>query len=63
MPVETIWRRIAYLLEPPILRAENGFTSPFAAISVPDPAMVPYSVGDVVVLLGLAIWSFNRRDL
>jgi len=62
MPVETIWRRIAFLLEPAALRQFGG-NSPFSAISVPDPSIVSYAAGYVVVLLALAMWSFSRRDL
>ncbi|HMA35677.1 MAG TPA: ABC transporter permease subunit [Chloroflexia bacterium] len=62
LPVEVLWRRAAFLLQPP-LASRTNFVSPFAAFSVPDPAMVVYAVVYAAVALGLAIWSFSRRDL
>ena len=41
----------------------DNFMTPFAAISVPSPAMVAYSVVYAVVALLLAMRAFSSRDL
>jgi Cu-processing system permease protein len=61
MPAEAMWKRAAYLMEPPILRQLG--VHPFAAISAPSPAMVGYAVLYIAALLGLAVVLFRRRDL
>lgn len=61
MPVEALWRRAAYLMQPAISR-ELAVT-PFSTSSVPAPAMVVYAVMYVVMALGLAMVAFSRRDL
>jgi Cu-processing system permease protein len=61
MPVETLWRRVAYVLQPPIISRTNF--SPFSAFSVPSSAMVIYACVYVLVVLLLAMRSFSRRDL
>jgi Cu-processing system permease protein len=63
MPVETVWRRAAYLMQPPIVGGAGGFISPFSAFSVPSPAMVVYAGVYAGVMLLLAMRSFSRRDL
>jgi ABC-type transport system involved in multi-copper enzyme maturation permease subunit len=60
MPVEALWRRAAYLMQPPILSA---LPSPFSGASPPSAAMVLYALGYAALALGLAMWSFSRRDL
>jgi ABC-type transport system involved in multi-copper enzyme maturation permease subunit len=61
MPVESLWRRAAYLMQPSG-RGMNDLT-PFAAFSPPSGAMVAYGVVYAAVALLLAMRSFNRRDL
>ncbi|HEY0606394.1 MAG TPA: ABC transporter permease [Herpetosiphonaceae bacterium] len=61
MPVETIWRRVAYVLQPPLISRTNF--SPFSAFSVPSSAMVIYACVYALVMLLLAMRSFSRRDL
>jgi len=61
LPVETLWRRAAYLLQPPL--PGFGGVSPFAAFSIPDPNIVWYAVGYAALALVLALVSFSRRDL
>lgn len=62
-PIEVLWKRAAYLLQPTFIR-ELGFdASPFGAASAPSPLMVWYAVGYMTVALLLAIRSFSRRDL
>jgi Cu-processing system permease protein len=61
LPVETLWRRAAYVLQPPIISRTNF--SPFSAFSVPSSAMVVYAGVYALVMLFLAMRSFSRRDL
>lgn len=63
MPGEAMWKRAAYLLQPPFLRELGLSASPFGAASTPSPLMVGYTVLYVVAMLLLAIRSFNTRDL
>lgn len=61
MPSEAMWKRAAYLMQPPFLR-EVGIT-PFAAASAPSNAMVVYALMYIGVGLLVAVYSFQRRDL
>src|SRR6266508_3430046 len=60
MPVEALWRRASYLMQPPIL---SGIPTPFSGISPPSPAMVIYAALYAAAALGLAMWVFSRRAL
>jgi len=60
MPVEALWRRASYLMQPPIL---SGIPTPFSGISPPSPAMVIYAALYAAAALGLAMRVFSRRDL
>ncbi len=63
MPSEAMWKRAAYLMQPPVLR-ELGFQStPFGAASAPSAAMVAYAVLYAAAALALAVHWFARRDL
>jgi ABC-type transport system involved in multi-copper enzyme maturation permease subunit len=61
LPVEALWRRAAYLMQPSLVR-DLGF-SPFSTSSVPSPAMVVYALLYLIVALWLAMYIFRRRDL
>lgn len=61
MPSEAIWKRAAYLMQPALMR-DLGVT-PFSSASAPSDAMVIYTVIYVVVVLGVAMRLFQRRDL
>jgi Cu-processing system permease protein len=63
MPSEAMWKRAAYLLQPPMLRELGLDFTMFGAASTPSPLMVGYTVVYIVVLLLLAIHLFNTRDL
>lgn len=64
MPVETIWRRAAHVMQPSVAGFDiDNFMTPFGAISIPSPAMVAYAVVYAVAALLLAMRAFNRRDL
>lgn len=61
LPVEALWRRAAYLMQPPLNQSLP--VSPFSIASVPSPAMVVYAGFYAAGALGLAIYLFSRRDL
>lgn len=62
MPAEALWRRASFEMESPLVKA-FGFFSPFTAVSVPSPLMVGYALLYAVVMLGLALRQFQKRDL
>ncbi|MHB0876448.1 MAG: ABC transporter permease subunit [Anaerolineae bacterium] len=61
LPTEALWRRAAFLMQPPLFQSFGS--TPFAVASLPSPAMVVYAVGYGVAMVGLAVRSFSRRDL
>jgi ABC-type transport system involved in multi-copper enzyme maturation permease subunit len=63
IPSEAMWKRAAYLLQPPVLSNLGFDASPFGAASTPSPLMVWYAIGYVVVMLLVAIRLFSTRDL
>jgi Cu-processing system permease protein len=60
-PADVLWRLSAYLLQPPILR-DIGDT-PFTVSTVPSPLMVWWAVGFTVVMMIVAVRSFQSRQL
>jgi hypothetical protein len=60
MPVEALWRRTAYVMQPPFLRA---MPTPFTLGSPPSAVMVAYAAAYGLLVLALAMRAFNRRDL
>jgi hypothetical protein len=61
MPTEAIWRRAAFLMQPPLAGALQF--SPFANVSVPSGAMVGYAGFYLLVILAVAVYHFQHRDL
>lgn len=61
IPTETLWRRAAFEMQTP-LSATLGF-SPFGAFSVPSLLMVVYAILYLVVMLIVAINTFQHRDI
>lgn len=61
MPTEAVWRRAAFLMQPPLAGALQF--SPFANVSVPSVGMVGYAGFYLLVMLALAAYHFQRRDL
>jgi Cu-processing system permease protein len=61
MPVEALWRRAAYLMQPALSR--DLPISPFSGSSTPSPAMVAYAGIYAIIALALAMRAFSRRDL
>jgi Cu-processing system permease protein len=63
MPGEAMWKRAAYLMQPPFLR-ELGFeATPFGAASAPSSIMVAYTLFYILITLLIAIRWFDQRDL
>ena len=62
IPSEAIWKRAAYLMSSPVLRA-LGAISPFTSSSVPSPLMMWYALAYLLLMLFLAVRIFSRRDL
>jgi ABC-type transport system involved in multi-copper enzyme maturation permease subunit len=60
-PIDSLWRRAAYELQPPLLRALP--TTPFNAGGVPTAAMIAWSAAFCVVLFAAAIRFFQKRPL
>ncbi len=63
VPSEAMWKRAAYLMQPPFLRELGLDATPFGAASAPSPAMVVYTIIYTVIALLVAIRWFSRRDL
>lgn len=60
MPVEVLWRRVAYVMQPAFLRQ---MPSPFSSSAAPSAAMIVYAALYAAVMLAVAVRSFSRRDL
>lgn len=70
LPSDGLWRGVIYGLEPPLVlliaegqAPELADANPFYASSPPSLLFVVWSVVWVGLVLGLAIWRFERRDL
>lgn len=61
MPGESLWRRAAFEMQTP-LAASLSF-SPFANVSIPSATAVIYAGVFLVVVLAIAIYHFQNRDL
>lgn len=62
LPSEALWRRAAYEMRSPLVSA-IGFSPFTSGSSVPSMYMVLYAVLFLLVMLGLAVRFFGRRDL
>ncbi len=69
LPSDALWRGAIYSLEPVALINLGGqartaaAVNPFFVLSPPPSAYLVWAALWIVVVLGLATWSFNRRDL
>jgi Cu-processing system permease protein len=67
LPSDALWRGASYYLESPSLLAVMGVAGrggiPFFSSNPPAPALLLWSVGYVVVVLGGAVLAFRGRDL
>ena len=61
IPSEALWKRASYIMTSPLV-SSMGF-SPFTSGSAPSPLMIWYALIYILVILGLAIRIFSRRDL
>jgi ABC-type transport system involved in multi-copper enzyme maturation permease subunit len=62
LPSDVIWRLASSILQPnDNLRFDSPI--PIAVARPPSIAMVEYAVGYVIILVGLAVVAFQRRDL
>jgi Cu-processing system permease protein len=62
LPSDAIWRLASSILQPnDNLRFDSPI--PIAVARPPSIAMVEYAVGYVIILVGLAVVAFQRRDL
>jgi ABC-type transport system involved in multi-copper enzyme maturation permease subunit len=61
VPTEALWRRAAYEMQTP-LASTLGF-SPFGAFSVPSLLMVAYAMVYLVIVLAIAVNTFQNRDI
>lgn len=61
VPSEAMWKMAAYLMQPPALRALG--LSPFSMSIAPSAATLVYALLYVAAMVGLAVYSFERRDL
>lgn len=66
LPSEVLWRRASHIMAPRI-SSGLGVDAPPALLftfgRAPSSSVVLYALGYIVVVLLLAIWSFQRRDL
>ena len=62
MPSEALWRRACFEMQSALTGAV-AVTPMVVTVSVPSLAMVVYAVIYAVVALGLAVYSFDQRDL
>ena len=60
-PSESLWRRAAYEMQTPL--AGSLSFSPFANVSIPSSTAVLYAGVYLCVVLGIAIYHFDARDL
>jgi ABC-type transport system involved in multi-copper enzyme maturation permease subunit len=61
VPTEALWRRAAYEMQTPLASALG--MSPFGAFSVPSTLMVLYAMLYLLIVFGIAVSTFNRRDI
>lgn len=63
IPSEALFRRAAFEMTSPVVQALGLSFGPAFVISVPSPLMVIYGGLYLLVILGLAVRQFSRRDL
>jgi Cu-processing system permease protein len=61
MPGESLWRRAAYEMQTPL--AGSLSFSPFANVSIPSAVAIGYAGTYLVIVLAVAIYHFQHRDL
>lgn len=61
MPSESLWRRAAFDMQTPL--AGSLPISPFASVSIPSLTMIGYAGFYGLVVLAIALYHFQARDL
>ena len=69
LPTDGLWRGAVYAMEPASViatmraagRAAGG--NPFAALDAPAPAFLAWTVVWFALVIGLTLWSFQRREI
>ena len=61
IPTEALWRRAAYLMQSPLSSALQ--MTPFSTVSVPNALMVVYAFIYLMVMLWIAVNTFQHRDI
>jgi ABC-type transport system involved in multi-copper enzyme maturation permease subunit len=69
-PTDGLWRGVVYGLEPPLVlfgagraAGSRAEANPFFASSPPPIEFVAWSVVWIAIVLGIAAWSLNRREI
>ena len=61
IPTEALWRRAAFVMQKPLTTALQ--VSPFATLSAPSTLMVVYAFLYLLVMVWIAVHSFQHRDI
>ncbi len=61
VPSEALWQLAAYNMQPTVMR--DLTLTPFSPAAVPSNAMVVWAVGYTLLVILVAVWQFNTRDL
>ena len=61
IPTEALWRRAVYSMQSPLSSALQ--MTPFSTLSVPSALMVVYAFIYMLVMLWIAVSTFQRRDI
>lgn len=63
LPTEAVFRRGVYLMSSTTAQALSFSSGPMFVVSVPSPLMAVYAAIYLVVLVGVAVRQFGKRDL
>jgi len=61
VPSESLWQLAAYNMQPSLMR--DMTLTPFSPASVPSNMMIVWTLGYILLVLLLGLWSFRTRDL
>ncbi len=61
IPTEALWRRAIYSMQSPLSSALQ--MTPFSTLSVPSALMIVYAFIYLLVMLWIAVTTFQRRDI
>jgi len=69
LPTDGLWRGAVYAMEPATVVAtvratgKLGAGNPFSATDPPPPAFLAWTVIWLALMIGLTLWSFQRREI